>query len=617
MCGIVGYINTKEAIDHKQVIKEMTDLMVHRGPNDYGEYINKEKGTALGFRRLTIIDLSEEGNQPFYSEDGRYIQVFNGEIYNYESLRDELIALGHHFVSKTDSEVVLHGFEAWGEKVLDRLRGMFAFAIWDNQEESLFLARDFFGIKPLYYTQNTQDGSFIFGSEIKTFLAHPLFKKELNEKALRPFLTFQYPATEETFFKGVYKLPPAMAMTVKDGKISMKRYWDYDYTSSGESFEEAVEKIRKVMKESVDYHLKADVKVGAFLSGGIDSSYIAALSKPDDTFTVGFEGYEGIFNETELGQRLSDIMGFKRHSRLLTSDECFAMLPTIQYQLDEPQANLSTIPLYFLAQLASEHVTVVLSGEGADELFGGYDAYRDTKLMTHFKGLPLPFRKGVAKSLRWIPSRHVQDALQRGSKSVEESFFGEAFIFNNREALSLLKGAYQSGPSPRTLTQKIYDKVSNKDDLTKKQCVDIDLWMPGDILLKADKMSSAHSLELRVPFLDREVMAVAQSLPAEYRVSGLTTKSALRTAALAELPEEWAKRPKAGFAVPMKDWLLKEKHYRYVKDIFTKTYVGEFFDQDQLLNYLEDHYQGKGLHQRKIYTVLAFLLWYEEYFIKR
>lgn len=617
MCGIVGYTNTKVTMDHERIVKAMTDLVTHRGPNDYGQYIDEKSGTVLGFRRLTIIDFSKEANQPFYNHDGTLVQVFNGEIYNYQELRAELQEKGHTFISETDSEVVLRGYEAWGKDVLTRLRGMFAFAIWDAKTESLLLARDFFGIKPMYFTENTLDGSFLFGSEIKSFLAYPQFKKELNPKALRPYLTLQYSATEETFFKGVYKLPPATCLRYQNGSWEMEKFWDYDYDATDEPLEVYVKRIQEVMRDSVDYHLRADVKVGSFLSGGIDSSYIAALSKPDDTFTVGFKDYEGMFNETELGSRLSDILGFRRHSRLLTSDECFDVLPTIQYQLDEPQANLSTIPLYFLAELASQHVTVVLSGEGADELFGGYDAYRDTKLMTQFKRLPLSLRKGIAKVFRRVPSAHLRDAFHRGSQTVEESYLGEAYIFKDKEAMRLLKEPYQVGPNAFDLAGEVYATVADKDDLTKKQVIDIAMWMPGDILLKADKMSSAHSLELRVPFLDKEVMKVAETLPAKYRVNGLTTKYALRTAALAELPEEWAKRPKVGFAVPMKDWLREEKHHQYVKEVFSRDYVKKFFDQERLMAYLDAHYQGKGMYQRKIYTVLAFLIWYDEYFVKR
>lgn len=617
MCGIVGYMPGNKEIDHEAVIKDMCDAMVHRGPDSDGTFITDQ--IVLGFRRLSIIDLSKEADQPLFNKDKTLALIFNGEIYNYKELREDLVKQGYTFISETDSEVLVHGYDAWGEGVLYKVRGMFAFAIWDAKKEELFLARDFFGIKPLYYGAASDDGSFFFGSEIKCFLEHPSFRKAVNPKALRPYLTFQYPATEETFFQNIYKLTPGTWMRVKDGKITDRgRYWDFNYREAGLTDDEAVTAIGDVLRGSVRYHQMADVQVGAFLSGGIDSSFITALFRPEKTFSVGFKDYDGVFNETDLGRRLSEILGFTHYKRLISGDDFFEALPTIQYHMDEPQSNLSSVPLYFLAQLASEHVKVVLSGEGADELFGGYDSYMDTPHLALYKRLPAFVRRSLYQTVgKAFPHSRLGDLAIRGGQPLRERFVGQARIFPDDEAVALLTPTYRGGPSAIELLAPEYDRLHGEDELTAKQVIDIRTWLPGDILLKADKMSSAHSLELRVPFLDKEVIHLATQLSPDQRVRDGVAKVSLRKAALAELPEEWAKRPKVGFPVPLRDWLCQEKYYLEVKAIFERPYVSEFFNQDKLLTYLQEHYEGKAMRQRYIYTVLCFLIWYDEYFVKR
>lgn len=618
MCGFVGYLpGTNRAYNDEATIQEMMDTIRHRGPDSGGYHV--AEGAVLGFRRLTIIDLSDAGNQPLYDESGRYTLVFNGEIYNHKDIRAELEQKGYHFKSHTDSEVLVHGYAEWQEGILDRVRGMFAFAIWDEQEQSLFLARDMFGIKPLYYGKASDDGTFFFGSEIKSFLPHPSFVKEVNKNAVLPYLTFQYPVTNETFFKNIYKLEPGTWMRVDaDGHMTRKRYWDFEFDASDESLESYIQQISDVLKDSVKVHKIADVPVGAFLSGGIDSSYITALFKPENTFSVGFGDYEGRFNETDLAHRLSEILGFDHHIRLIGADDFFAALPDIQYHLDEPQSNLSTVPLYFLTKLASEHVTVVLSGEGADELFGGYESYmRTPHLKLYDRVVPHGVRRGLCKIARHLPDNRLTNLMVRGGQTPEEYFIGQAKVFPEEEARAVLKTPFRNGTTVRELTAPIYQSVHDKDDVTKMMTIDMRLWLPGDILLKADKMSSAHSLELRVPFLDRDVMKVAEKIPTKYRIKDGLSKYALRKAALAELPEEWARRPKNGFPVPIRDWLRQEKYYNIVKEIFQSPEAGIFFDQERLLGYLDDHYQGKALRQRYIYTAMSLILWYREYFIKR
>ncbi|MCC3356385.1 asparagine synthase (glutamine-hydrolyzing) [Bacillus sp. REN16] len=614
MCGFVGFADSKLEIDKVKVINEMMDTIIHRGP-DSGNYFSDDH-TTLGFRRLSIIDLSDEGSQPMLNEDGSCVLVFNGEIYNYQELREDLIEKGHIFKSGSDSEVVVHAYEEYGVDLLQKVRGMFAFAIWDKNNESMFLARDFFGIKPLYYTQNTTDNSLIFGSEIKSFLKQPAFKKELNKDAIKPYLTFQYSVLDETFFKGVYKLKPGHYMLYKKGNIEIKPYWDIDFNAEDKGLDHYIEEINNTLKESVNYHKISDVKVGSFLSGGVDSSYITALLMPNKTFSVGFQDHEGIFNETNLAKDLSDILEIENYKELMNADQAFEMLPTIQYHMDEPQSNLSSVPLYFLSKLASEHVTVVLSGEGADEIFGGYVWYQKSGKLEKYEKIPFGIRRAISGISAALPKNKITNFLIKGGQPVEEKFIGQAKIFEEEDARKVLKDEYQTGPSIQSITKKVYDKVKGKDDVSKMQYLDLKLWLPGDILLKADKMSMAHSIELRVPFLDKEVMSMASHIPTNLRVNDIDTKYALRAASKKVLPEEWAKREKVGFPVPMRHWLREEKYYNIVKEMFESDIAKEFFNTDELMKYLDDHYHGRHNYARYIYTVYVFLVWYKKFFIE-
>ncbi len=612
MCGFVGFANSKLVVDREKTVQEMMDSIIHRGPDSSG--IHSDEQVTLGFRRLMIIDLSEEASQPMYNEDKSCVLVFNGEIYNYIEIRQDLIEKGHVFKSHSDSEVVIHGYEEYGTDILQKLRGMFAFCIWDTKEESMFLARDFFGIKPLYYTQNSTDGSFIFGSEIKSFLKHPSFIKELNKDALKPYLTFQYSVLDETFFKGVFKLKPGHYMVYKNGQYEIEQYWDPTFDEKQNDLAHYVQKIGESIRESVAYHRISDVKVGSFLSGGVDSSYITSLLMPNHTFSVGSKEHEGIFNETNLAKDLSDILEIENHKTLISAEECFALLPTIQYHMDEPQSNLSSIPLYFLAELASKNVTVVLSGEGADELFGGYIWYQDSPKMELYKNIPFSIRRTLSFLSKTLPSNRISQFLMKGGQKVEETFIGQAKVFSEEDAIKVLKDEYTKSPSIESITKKVYDVVKDKDDLTKMQYLDLKLWLPGDILLKADKMSMAHSIELRVPFLDKEVMALAGEIPSDFRVNRKNTKFALREASNEVLPEAWAKREKVGFPVPMRYWLREEKYYNIVKEMFQSDMAKEFFNTDELLRYLDEHYTKKNNYARYIYTVYVFLIWYKKFF---
>ena len=608
MCGFVGFTGTDE--QSELVLTAMMNRIIHRGPDMGGQHIVDD--VALGFRRLSILDLSEAGAQPMSSDDGKVTIVFNGEIYNFQELRAELEAAGYVFHCNADTEVLVHGYEEWGEDLVNRLRGMYAFVIHDQNRNKLFGARDIFGIKPFYYYR-ASDGSLLFGSEIKSFLDHPKFEKAVNRDALRPYLTLQFPATEETFFKGVFKLAPAHCFTydLTTNTMDIKRYWSCDFTDdNSKSFEEYVDECDKVVHESVAAHRIADVKVGSFLSGGVDSSYIAACLMPDTTYSVGFD-YKN-FNETNYAAELSDKLGIKNVRKMITADEFFDALPDIQYHMDEPLADAAAVALYFLNREAAKDVKVVLSGEGADELFGGYNIYRDPFTARWYDRLPPWLRAGLGAAAALLPPARGVNFLVRRGMSLEERYFGPTALFNEREKRRLLAD-YAGDGDPMFLTEAIWDATEGLDPVTRMQQVDLNLWLAGDILLKADKMSMAHSLELRVPFLDREVWALAAALPAAAKADARTTKIALRRAAARTLPAASAARKKLGFPVPVRDWLRQEPYTSRVRAVFSRPAAAEFFDPRALHSMLNQHLHG-GDCWRQIWCVYSFLIWYEQFF---
>ena len=607
MCGFTGFVS-RSAPPDEQALHAMGDTIRHRGPDGEGHFVDGH--CAIAHRRLSIIDLAN-GQQPMYSPDGRYVIAYNGETYNFKDLKAELTALGHSFQTTCDTEAVLHGYMEWGPEVLKKMRGMFAFVIWDKERQELFGARDPFGIKPFYYA--TMGGLFFFGSECKSFLPHPGFKKELNRAALKPYLTFQYSALNESFFKDVYRLLPGHYLIHRDGRTEFASYNTLSFDPRPMPLEPRAEQIRKVVTESVEAHQISDVEVGAFLSGGIDSSVITALSRPDKTYSVGFANRD--FDETGEAQALCKELGLRNISKTISAQEFFDALPSIQYYADEPNANLSTVPLYFLSKLAAQDVKVVLSGEGADELFGGYITYHTTKPYRAYRRLPHPLRKAVAGCAARLPKFHGQGFLTKAAKEVDEYFVGQAFIFDNDEAEQVLSPKYRGGLTWHDVTQPYFDAVKGADDLTKMQYLDLHLWQPLDILRKADRMTMANSLELRVPYLDREVWSVARAIPSSQKMRGKTmTKWPLRLAAVPMLPDDWIHRDKKGFPVPFIAWLREEKYYNWARDLISQRYVTEFFDQKHLLDLLETHYSGRARAHRKLYTVLSFLIWYQVYF---
>ena len=537
--------------------------------------------------------------------------TFNGEIYNYKDLREELVESGHKFYTQTDSEVLIHGYEQWGEDMLDKLRGMFAFVIFNKNTNEVFGARDFFGIKPLYYAKMGE--TLMWGSEIKSFLDHPHFKKELNTDVLETYLTFQYSPTTETFFKNVYKLPAAHCFTYKNGEMNVRRYWEVKFhADNGPSLEDWVNRISDTFKNSVEVHKFADVEVGSFLSSGVDSSYVAAVANVDKTFTVGF-GEDEKYNEIGYAKEFSKYINKENFSKVISPEEYWNSLSKIQYHMDEPLADPAAVALFFVCQIASEKVKAVLSGEGADEIFGGYNIYHNPADMASYFKIPRPIRKAVGAVADKLPHKHGINYLIRGSKDLDERFIGNAYIFSEKERKDILS-IKTNAPDAMAITKPFYDKVRDQDQVTQMQYIDLHLWMTGDILLKADKMSMAHSLELRVPFLDRKVMELAEQIPVKDRVTETETKYAMRLAALQACPPQTAKKKKLGFPVPIRVWLKEDKYYNIVKDKFTSPQSAQFFHTDKLVQLLDDHRAGKYDYSRKIWTVFSFLVWYDVYF---
>lgn len=616
MCGFVGFIDENDqTYDHRAAIIAMADAIAHRGPDSEGYF--EDGRAALGFRRLAIIDLAG-ANQPLYNENRSLVLVFNGEIYNYRELRRQLIAAGHAFSTQGDAEVVLHGFEQWGEGVLDRLRGMFAFALYDTATGELFCARDAFGIKPLYYA--VEGGRILFGSEIKGLLAHPNARRSLNERRLAHWLCMEYLPDEETLFEGVRKLSAGHWLRWRDGHATCGRWFAPRFVpDAGRSLEETAEAIEVALRESVAAHAIADVDVGCFLSAGVDSSLVAreaARIMEARTFTIGWG--EGRFSELEAAATFARATGLPNEGRILDAEQFFASVPAVQYAMDEPLPNPSAVPLYHLCAMAAESVKVVLSGEGADELFGGYPYYQECLAFAPYMTVPAPARRALAAAARRLPEgTHGRRFLMRGAHPLPERYVRLEYNFPWAEALDLLApelGARcAAAPTPWELAAPLFAEIE-ADEITAMQTADILTWMQQDILLKADKMSMASSLELRVPFLDREVFALASTLPASQRVGRRETKIALRAAAARTLPQATASMPKQGFVTPLAQWLQEEPWHSQVREVLNSERARRFFRTDRLNALLDEHQRGPRSHMKKIWSAYCFLNWHEQYF---
>lgn len=613
MCGFVGYVNeSADQTANQKTIKAMADRIKHRGPDQDDYYV--DDSVSLGFRRLSIIDL-DGGSQPILNEDGSKVLVFNGEIYNYQPIREDLIQKGHVFKTKTDSEVLLHGYEEYGKDLLNRLRGMFAFVIWDKKEKKLFGARDIFGIKPFFYYLKGE--TFLFGSEIKTFLANPLFEKEFNEARLPDYLCFEYIPTTETMFKNVYKMEPGSCFEWQNGALKIQRYFTPEYNiDDSKTLAYWENLIDETFKGSTIAHGISDVEVGCFLSSGVDSSYVVhEMAKRNDvkTFSVGYA--EEKYSELSSAQKFAEHEGVQNFSKKITAKEYFDVTPFVQYYMDEPLPNPSAIALFFLTQLAAQQVKVVLSGEGADELFGGYHYYREPLDFEKYMKLPQGVRNLLGGIAEKLPAFHGKRFLTRGRYPIEKRYIRNNYVYNYADMDKVLAKKIPA-QNPAVYTKPFFDEVKNEDDVTKMQYADIRTWLVQDILVKADRMSMANSLELRVPFLDKEMLKIALEIPTKYRVNTETTKLALRGAAAKELPEETAAMRKTGFLTPLNDWLRRDEFYGMVKEKFEGDIAKQYFNTDYIMKLLDEHKAGTAHNMKKIWSVYSFILWYEQYFVK-
>ncbi|QPC48427.1 asparagine synthase (glutamine-hydrolyzing) [Mangrovibacillus cuniculi] len=612
MCGFLGYIRDDKFDDMHKGFAEFTKknkLIEHRGPDDEGYF--QDEHVRFGFRRLSIIDV-EAGHQPLSFEDQRYWIIFNGEIYNHVELREHLQSEGTCFETQSDTEVILALYQKYRKDVVHHLRGMFAFIIWDKEEKVLFGARDHFGIKPMYYAE--LEGETYFSSERKSL--DQLFKEPaLDEVALQHYLTFQYVPEPFSSFKEIKRFPPGHYFEKKLGKrLEVNTYWKPSFQPLQDSSKDWINEIRYVLRDSVEKHMRSDVPVGSFLSGGIDSSFIVSLAKEVNpeikTFSVGFSR-EG-FSEIDVAKETAEALGVENYHKYISADEYIAALPQIMWYLDEPLADPACVPLYFVAKEARKQVTVVLSGEGADELFGGYNIYREPVSLNIFTKIP-KIGHSILRSLANVLPEGIKGKsfLERGVTPLQDRYIGNAKMFSEKEKQELLY-TYQRSIHFKDITNPIYQEASGNSPVETMQLIDLYTWMRGDILQKADKMTMANSLELRVPFLDKEVMKVASTIPADLKIANGTTKHILRLAAEGIVPNHVLHRKKLGFPVPIRHW-LKHELYDWANQLIIDSQTEHLINKQFVRRLLEEHCRGHADHSRKIWTVLVFMTWHQVY----
>ena len=633
MCGLIALVGGAPGSVSAQVVDAVRGaslLMRHRGPDEPGTWADvgtadAASGTAvLGFNRLSIIDIAHS-HQPLRwgppDEPDRYVLVFNGEIYNYLELRAELAGRhGASFATDGDGEAIIAAYHHWGTEALSRLRGMFAFALWDTARQELFCARDPFGIKPLYLA--TGPGGTAVGSEKKCLmdLAGPLgLDTGIDPRAVQHYTVLQYVPEPETLTRGVRRLESGCYAVIRPGEVpATKRYFRPRFAATpfaAGSEQARYDEITAVLEDSVAKHMRADVTVGAFLSGGIDSTAIAALAIRHNprliTFTTGFER-EG-FSEVDVAVASAEAIGARHVAKVVTQSEFVAALPEIIWYLDEPVADPALVPLFFIAREARKHVKVVLSGEGADELFGGYTIYREPLSLKAFEYLPRGFRKSLGRASRPLPDgMRGKSLLHRGSLTLEERYYGNARSFSDEQLRAVLP-RFDPGWAHSDVTESVYAQSRGWDPVARMQHIDLFTWLRGDILVKADKMTMANSLELRVPFLDPEVFAVASRLPLDQKITRTTTKYALRRALEPVVPAHVLNRAKLGFPVPIRHWLrsgeLMDWGYGMI-GIARAGEAGRLVDLDAVTAMLDTHRAGETDHSRRLWTVLIFLLWH-------
>ena len=603
MCGIAGYINyTKKP--SKKILKAMTDRIAHRGPDSEGFYLDEI--AALGHRRLSIIDLST-GTQPMYNDKKDIVIVFNGEIYNYKELKKEL-EKKYKFKTTSDTEVLIYGYEEWGHKLTDKLRGMFSFALWDIKKEELYCAIDNWGIKPFYYYEN--NNTFMFASEIKSFLDHPDFKKEFNDTILSAYLCFNSVPTEETFFKGVKRLEPGYQLILNKDGIKIEKYFELQFEEKENNIEDISKDIQKAMLDSVEHHQIADVEVGSFLSSGIDSSYLVSIAKPDHTYTVGYDNPK--YDEISYAKDLTDRLGIKNTSKKINKEEYMKAFPKIMYHMDEPLADPAAIALYFVAEIASKDVKVVMSGEGADELFGGYNSYQEEITQKWYMKIPYPIRHLASNIVGLFPEVRGFNFIWRRGQKLEDYHIGLGRVFRDKEAMDIIIPTNQI--HTKEIVKPYYEKYKNNSTMVQRQVIDYYFWLVRDFLHAVDRNAMMFSLEARTPFLDKEVYEVARHLPTNAKINMETTKPALRLAAKDTIPNESYKKKKLGFPVPLREWIKEEDLYTEIKTKFNSDIAKKYFKVDKINKLLEDHKNNKKDTYKKVWTIYTFIVWYEQFF---
>jgi asparagine synthase (glutamine-hydrolysing) len=611
VCGLIGFLSANgEAASLKGDIEESLVCMRHRGPDEGGVWSDDD--VAIGFRRLSFIDL-DLSHQPLPYLGGRYHLIFNGEIYNYLELRERLKdEFGATFETEGDGEAIVAGYHHLGQDIVRELRGMFAFLIWDAQERVLFGARDWFGIKPLY-SYFDERGAF-FASEKKALL-HMARSAEVDTTALQHYLTLQYVPEPASMQRPIRRVESGTYFTMRPGEqLKVRRYFHPDFAIRAvPEPEKLYREITAVLEDSVEKHMRADpdITVGSFLSGGIDSTAVAALAKqhkPDLlTFTTGFER-EG-YSEIDVAAESAAAIGVEHIVKVVSAQEMMDTLPLIVWYLDDPVADPALVPLYFIAREARKRVKAVLSGEGADELFGGYTIYREPISLRPLEKLPRPVRRGMGRVGAMLPNgMRGKDLLRRGSIDIEERYYGNARIFRPDEMQGLYK-AFDPAVSYMDVTAPHYAATTQLDDSTRMQYIDLFTWLRGDILVKADKMTMANSLELRVPFLDIEVFRVAGGIPTSEKLTKETTKYALRRALADVIPPHVLSRAKLGFPVPIRHW-LKDEMYEWARAIITESQADALIDRTAALHLLDAHRAGEADYSRKIWTLLVFMIWH-------